>query len=59
MNLTDLAHRMTWTFIQSVTGMLTAGAIFDLNIGVLQAVVAGAIADVLVILKEYARTQLS
>jgi hypothetical protein len=27
-----------WTFIQSVTGMLTAGAIFDLDLGVLHAV---------------------
>jgi hypothetical protein len=58
MNLTDLAHRSFWTFVQSVTGMLTAGAIFDLDLTVLHAVAAGAIADVLVVVKEYARTQL-
>jgi len=58
MNLTDLGHRSLWTFIQSVTGMLTAGALFDLDVTVLHAVVAGGIADVLVVVKEYARHQL-
>jgi hypothetical protein len=58
MNLTDLAHRTVWTFVQSVTGMLTAGVIFDLDVTVLHAIAAGAIADVLVVIKEYARTQL-
>jgi hypothetical protein len=58
MNLTDLAHRTVWTFVQSVTGMLTAGVIFDLDVTVLHAIAAGAIADVLVVVKEYARMQL-
>jgi hypothetical protein len=58
MNLTDLAHRTLWTFVQSVTGMLTAGVIFDLDLTVLHAIAAGAIADVLVVIKEYARMQL-
>ena len=58
MSLTDLGHRSLWTFIQSVAGMLTAGALFDLDITILHAVVAGGIADVLVVVKEYARTQL-
>jgi hypothetical protein len=58
MNLTDLAHRTLWTFVQSVTGMLTAGVIFDLDVTVLHAIAAGAIADVLVVVKEYARMQL-
>jgi hypothetical protein len=58
MNLTDLAHRTLWTFVQSVTGMLTAGVIFDLDLTVLHAIAAGAIADVLVVVKEYARMQL-
>jgi hypothetical protein len=58
MNLTDLGHRSLWTFVQSVAGMLTAGALFDLDLTVLHAVVAGGIADVLVVVKEYARHQL-
>jgi hypothetical protein len=58
MNLTDLGHRSLWTFVQSVAGMLTAGALFDLDLTVLHAVVAGGIADVFVVVKEYARHQL-
>jgi hypothetical protein len=38
--------------------MLTAGVIFDLDLTVLHAIAAGAIADVLVVVKEYARMQL-
>ena len=59
MNLEDLAHRALWTFVQSVTGMLTAGALFDLDLTVLHAIVAGGIADVMVVAKEYARQQLA
>jgi hypothetical protein len=59
MNLEDLAHRALWTFVQSVTGMLTAGALFDLDLTVLHAIAAGAIADVMVVAKEYARQQLA
>jgi hypothetical protein len=59
MNLEDLGHRALWTFVQSVAGMLTAAAIFDLDLTVLHAIVAGGIADVIVVVKEYARQQLA
>jgi hypothetical protein len=58
MNLTDLGHRILWTFVQSVAGMMTASVLFDLELTILHAIVAGGIADVLVVVKEYARTQL-
>ena len=58
MNLTDLAHRTLWTFIQTFTGVLVASGLFDLDLGLLHAAAAAAIADVLVVVKEYARHQL-
>ena len=58
MNLTDLAHRTLWTFIQTFTGVLVASGLFDLEVGLLHAAVAAAVADVLVVVKEYARHQL-
>ena len=58
MNLTDLAHRTLWTFIQTFTGVLVAAGLFDLDLGLLHAAAAAAIADVLVVVKEYARHQL-
>jgi len=57
-NLTDLAHRTLWTFIQTFTGVLVASGLFDLDLGLLHAAAAAAIADVLVVVKEYARHQL-
>ena len=58
MNLTDLAHRTLWTFIQTFTGVLVASGLFDLQVGLIHAAAAAAIADVLVVVKEYARHQL-
>ena len=58
MNLTDLAHRTLWTFIQTFTGVLVAAGLFDLELGLFHAAAAAAIADVLVVVKEYARHQL-
>lgn len=58
MNLTDLAHRTLWTFIQTFTGVLVASGLFDLEVGLLHAAAAAAVADVLVVVKEYARHQL-
>jgi len=58
MDLTDLAHRTLWTFVQTFTGVLVASGLFDLEVGLLHAAAAAAIADVLVVVKEYARTQL-
>jgi hypothetical protein len=55
----DLAHRTLWTFIQTFTGVLVASGLFDLEVGLLHAAAAAAIADVLVVVKEYARTQLA
>jgi hypothetical protein len=59
MDLTDLAHRTVWTFVQTFTGVLVASGMFDLEVGLLHAAAAAAIADVLVVVKEYARTQLA
>jgi len=58
MEMTDLAHRTLWTFVQTFTGVLVASGIFDLGVGILHAAAAAAIADVLVVVKEYARHQL-
>jgi hypothetical protein len=58
MDLTDLAHRTLWTFVQTFSGVLVASGMFDLEVGLLHAAAAAAIADVLVVVKEYARTQL-
>jgi hypothetical protein len=55
----DLAHRAIWTFIQTFSGVLVASGMFDLEVGLLHAAAAAAIADVLVVVKEYARTQLA
>jgi hypothetical protein len=59
MDLTDLGHRTLWTFVQTFTGVLVAAGLFDLEVGLLHAAAAAAIADVLVVVKEYARTQLA
>jgi hypothetical protein len=58
MEMTDLAHRTLWTFVQTFTGVLVAAGMFDLEVGLLHAAAAAAIADVLVVVKEYARHQL-
>jgi hypothetical protein len=58
MDLTDLGHRTLWTFVQTFTGVLVAAGLFDLELGLIHAAAAAAIADVLVVIKEYARKQL-
>jgi hypothetical protein len=58
MDLTDLGHRTLWTFVQTFTGVLVAAGLFDLEVGLIHAAVAAAVADVLVVVKEYARKQL-
>ena len=58
MEPTDLAHRTLWTFVQTFTGVLITSSLFDLEVGILHAAMAAAIADVLVVVKEYARAQL-
>jgi hypothetical protein len=59
MNLPDLAHRALWTFVQTFLGTLTVSGLMGLEWGVLAAAAAAAIADVLVIVKEYAKHQLA
>ena len=54
----DLAHRSLWTAVQTFTGVLVTAGLFDLEVGLLHAAVAAAVADVLVVIKEYARKQL-
>jgi hypothetical protein len=58
-NLADLAHRTLWTFVQTFTGTLVVANLMDLEFGIVAAAGAAAIADVLVVVKEYARTQLA
>lgn len=55
----DLAHRTLWTFVQTFTGVLVASSLLDLNVNLLAAAVAAAVADVLVVVKEYARRKLA
>jgi hypothetical protein len=55
----DLAHRTLWTFVQTFTGVLVASSILDVDMTVLAAAASAAIADVLVVVKEYARRQLA
>jgi len=57
-NLHDLAHRAVWTFVQTFLGTLTVASLMDLDFGLVAAAGAAAVADVLVIVKEYARHQL-
>jgi hypothetical protein len=57
-NLPDLAHRAIWTFVQTFLGTLTVASLMDLDFGLVAAAGAAAVADVLVIVKEYARHQL-
>jgi hypothetical protein len=57
-NLPDLAHRALWTFVQTFLGTLTVASLMDLDFGLVAAAGAAAVADVLVIVKEYARHQL-
>jgi hypothetical protein len=54
----DLAHRTLWTFVQTFTGVLVASSLLDLNVDLIAAGVAAAVADVLVVVKEYARRKL-
>jgi hypothetical protein len=58
MDLTDLGHRTLWTFVQTFLGTLTVSSLMGLDFGILAAAGAAACADVLVIVKEYARHQL-
>jgi hypothetical protein len=55
----DLAHRTLWTFVQTFTGVLVASSLLDLNVDLIAAGLAAAVADVLVVIKEYARAKLA
>ena len=56
MNLTDLAHRTLWTFLEALVAVLIAAQVIDLAVLHGAAIAAGAAA--LVPIKEYARLQL-
>jgi hypothetical protein len=56
-NLTDLAHRTIWTFVEALVAVLVAAQVIDLAIIHGAAIAAGAAA--LVPVKEYARQQLA
>jgi hypothetical protein len=55
----DFAHRMLWTFVQTFSGTMIAASVLDLEWTVLAAGISAALADVLVLVKEYARQQLT
>jgi hypothetical protein len=57
MNLTDLAHRTLWTFVEALVAVLVAAQVIDLAVLHGAAIAAGAAA--LVPVKEYARAQLT
>lgn len=63
MNYGDLIHRVVWTFIQAAVGVLTSINLTGINLdaGKTAAATAAAagIAAVLVVIKEFARSQLS
>jgi hypothetical protein len=54
----DFLHRIVWTFIQTFAGTTLAASVLNLEWSVLAAAIAAATADVLVLVKEYARQQL-
>jgi hypothetical protein len=56
MNLTDLAHRTLWTFVEALVAGLLAAQLIDLSVLAAVGISAGAAA--LVPVKEYARSQL-
>jgi hypothetical protein len=65
-DLQDLWHRIVWTFVQAFVGTLTSLSVadviveLDLTAGtmVLLAAIAAGVGDVLVVVKEYARSRL-
>ena len=54
----DFLHRLFWTFVQTFAGTTLAASVLDLEWSIVAAAIAAAVADVLVLLKEYARQQL-
>jgi ABC-type phosphate/phosphonate transport system permease subunit len=54
----DFLHRMLWTFVQTFAGTMLAATVLELEWSILAAAIAAGAADVLVLLKEYARAQL-
>ena len=58
MNYTDVAERAAWTFVQTFFGVLTASALLDFDISVIAAGAAAAVADALVVVKEFAKSRL-
>lgn len=58
MDFRDVADRAGWTFVQTFLGVLTASALLDFDISVLAAGAAAAVADALVVVKEFAKAKL-
>ena len=58
-DLQDLAHRVFWTFLQTMSGVMVASAAFSLDLNLLHAAVAAGVADALVLVKEAAKTKLN
>ena len=57
MNWKDVADRAFWTFMQTFLGVLTASALLDFDISFIAAGVAAAVADALVVIKEFAKAK--
>jgi hypothetical protein len=58
-DLQDLAHRVLWTFLQTMSGVMVASAMFSLDLNLLHAAVAAGVADALVLVKEASKTKLN
>lgn len=59
MNFRDVAERAGWTFVQTFLGVLSAAALFNLDVTVIAAGAAAAVADALVVVKEFAKSRLA
>jgi hypothetical protein len=58
MDVKDVVERAAWTFVQTFIGVLTASALLDFDISVIAAGAAAAVADALVVVKEFAKSRL-
>ena len=58
MDFRDVADRAGWTFVQTFLGVMTASALLDLDVTLIAAAVAAAVADALVVVKEFAKAKL-
>jgi hypothetical protein len=58
MDWKDTLERAGWTFVQTFVGVLTAATLLDFDMTVLAAGAAAAVADALVVVKQFAKYRL-